>query len=255
MKTLIKYDLFYLKRTAKFIIFPALAFILAVISPLTAKYMNQILEFALGSEDLPLSFPEPTVMDSYTQYLGNLYEMFILVVIFVSVGIFVRDKTKVLIPLILTKPISRTKYLLSKYITFNLLLFVSLIVGYLVFSYYTFVLFGEVDMLGMFYGTLLYMLYVLFITSIALFASAVFDTYILAMFFTFGIYIVVNIFNIFKATLFQFFPGRIINAITEILVGTIEAGDIIFYILVPIIFIAGFLVTGIKLFLSYDFKA
>ncbi|MGS0973417.1 MAG: ABC transporter permease [Candidatus Izemoplasmataceae bacterium] len=255
MKTLIKYDFFYLKRTAKFIIFPALAFLLAVISPLTAKYMNQILEFALGSEDLPMTFPDPTVMDSYTQYLGNLYEMFILVVIFVSVGIFVRDKAKVLIPLILTKPISRTKYLLSKYITFNILVFISLIIGYLVFSYYTFILFDEVDMLGMFYGTLLYMLYVLFITSIALFASAVFDTYILAMFFTFGIYIIINIFNIFKSTLFQYFPGRIINAITEILVGTIDAGDVVFYILVPVIFIAAFMVVGIKLFLAYDFKA
>ena len=110
-------------------------------------------------------------------------------------------------------------------------------------------------MLGMFYGTLLYMLYVLFITSIALFASAVFDTYILAMFFTFGLYIIINIFNIFKATLFQYFPGRIINAITEILVGTIEGVDLIFYILVPVLFIAAFMGLGIKLFLSYDFKA
>ncbi len=184
-----------------------------------------------------------------------MYEIFLWVVIFVSVGIFVRDKTKTLIPLILTKPISRTKYLLSKYITFNVLLFVSLMIGYLVFGYYTYVLFGEVDMLGMFYGTLLYMLYILFITAIALFASALLDTYILAMFFTFGVYIIVNLFNIFNTTLFQYFPGQIINAIVDILAGTLDSSEMIFYILVPIVFIVGFLVTGIKIFLSYDFKS
>jgi ABC-2 type transport system permease protein len=255
MKTLIKYDFIYLKKTAKFIIFPGLAFLLAVMSPLTAKYMNDILAFALGNQEIPFEFPEPTVMESYSQYLGNLYEIFLWVVIFVSVGIFVRDKTKILIPLILTKPISRTKYLVSKYITFNVLIFVSLLFGYLVFGYYTYVLFGEVDMLGMFYGTLLYMLYILFITAIALFTSALLDTYILAMFFTFGIYIIVNLFNIFNTTLFQYFPGQIINAIVDILAGTIDSSDIIFYILVPVIFIAGFLTIGIKIFLSYDFKS
>ena len=255
MKILIKYDFYYLRKTAKFIIFPALAFLLAIMSPLTAKYMNDILAFALGSEGIPLEFAEPTVMESYTQYYGNLYEIFLWVVIFVSVGIFVRDKTKILIPLILTKPISRTKYLLSKYITLNILLFVSLLLGYIVFGYYTYVLFGEVDMLGMFYGTLLFMLYILFITAISLFASAIFDTYILAMFFTFGIYIIVNLFNIFKATLFQYFPGQIINAIIEILVGTIDTSELIFYIFVPVIFIGFFIGFGIKIFLSYDFKS
>jgi hypothetical protein len=67
MKTLIKYDFYYLRKTAKFIIFPALAFLLAVMSPLTAKYMNDILSFALGSQEVPFEFPEPTVMESYTQ--------------------------------------------------------------------------------------------------------------------------------------------------------------------------------------------
>ena len=45
---------------------------------------------------------------------SKVYEIFLIVGIFVSVSIFMRDKNKGLLPLILSKPINRTKYLLSK---------------------------------------------------------------------------------------------------------------------------------------------
>ena len=113
---LLKYDFIYLWRTYKFLIFPAVAVLFAFASPLTAKYINELLALlttTTGGDPL-IVLPDPVIQDSYAQYLSNLYEIFLIVCIFVSVSVFMRDKNKGLLPLVLSKPINRTNYLLSK---------------------------------------------------------------------------------------------------------------------------------------------
>ena len=116
MIKLLKYDFIYLWRTYKFLIFPAVAVLFAFASPLTAKYINELLALlttTTGGDPL-IVLPDPVIQDSYAQYLSNLYEIFLIVCIFVSVSVFMRDKNKGLLPLVLSKPINRTNYLLSK---------------------------------------------------------------------------------------------------------------------------------------------
>ena len=221
MIKLLKYDFIYLWRTYKFLIFPAVAVLFAFVSPLTAKYINELLALLTSTTggDPLITLPDPTILDSYGQYVSNLYEIFLIVGIFVSVSIFMRDKNKGLLPLILSKPINRTKYLLSKFISLSILILVSLMLGYFVFSYYTFFVFDKVDMLGMFLVSILFFVYVIFILAISLFSAVFFNSYLVAVSTTFAIYIITSMLTIFEVSIFKYLPGVISSNSVNILIG------------------------------------
>ena len=112
MKKLLKYDFFYLLKTAKFTVFIAMFILFSIVSPLTAKYLNEILSFLLAGQDLGINFPEPNMFLAYGQYVSDLYEIVFFVSIFVAVSVFIKDNTKRIQPLIYIKPISITYYVL-----------------------------------------------------------------------------------------------------------------------------------------------
>ena len=246
MKKLLKYDFFYLFKTSKFIVFAAVFVLFSVTSPLTAKYINQILGFLVGADGFGFDFPDPTVYLAYEQYISDLYEVVFLVTIFVAISIFIRDKNKGLLPLIFSKPINRSKYILSKYISFLVLIFVSLLIGYLFYSYYTYFLFDEVFFGIGTYMMLLYFLEVALVASIALFSATYMKSYLLATVSTYGIYIFYSILAIFDTVpILKHFPGLIKKNISYILYEMSEPKDIIFNILITLVFIAMFLFLSI----------
>lgn len=228
MRKLFKYDFVYLWKTQKFIVFGAIFVLFSILSPLTAKYIGEILGFFLPGEDLGTLFPEPTVWSAYEKYISDLYETIFFVVLFVSVSVFIRDKSKGLLVLIFSKPINRTQYLVSKYVSFLLLLASSILLGYLLFTYYTYFLFDEVffwkglAMMG------LYFLYLAMISSVALFFATIFKTYLLAVLSTFGVFIVVSILTFFgDYGMFQYFPGMLIQRIVGILYEVNTTGELV----------------------------
>lgn len=242
MKKLLKYDYLYLFKTSKFIVFGAILVLFSIISPLTARYIKEILSFFLNGQDPGFAMPDPTIYTAYQQYLGDLYEIVFTVIIFVSVSIFIRDKTKGLQPLIFSKPINRTKYILSKYITFISMLFVCILLGNIAFSYYTYFLFDDVFILKGIYMSLYFFLDVMFISAVALFAAVHFKGYIPAMLITWGIYIFSGILSIAeRIPVIKYFPGKISTNIGNIILGIQDNGDVIWNIVVVIAIIVLFL--------------
>ncbi|MBN2604613.1 MAG: hypothetical protein JXR62_02160 [Bacilli bacterium] len=252
MKKLLKYDYQYLKRTSKFIIFPVVIIILAVLSPLTARYLNEILAFSLGDQAGMFNFPDPVVFDSYVEYLSNLSDIYLYVIIFIGVGTFINDKTKGLYPLILSKPINRVKYLLSKYMTLSSLIFVSLMVGMLVFSFYTYYIFGEVDLLNVFLLSLLYFIYVELILAIAMFSAMYFKSYITAVMITFAGYILVSLINVFSFEFLKYMPGMISSNIIQVISNSASTPDVIYNVVVTLVITGLLVVLSITKFKKYD---
>ena len=250
MKKLLKYDFFYLLKTSKFIVFGAIIVIFSIISPLTSKYIKEILEFFLNGQDLGFTMPDPTVYTSYGQYVSDMYEIVFTVTIFVSVSIFIRDKTKGLQPLIFSKPINRGKYILSKYITFNTMMFICILIGNLVFTYYTYFLFDDVFFVTGIYMSLYYFLDILFVTAVALFAAVHFKSYIPAMVVTWGMYIFSGILSIAeKIPVIKYFPGKIQANIGHIISGIQDNTDVALNIIVVIgliLILIGFSIKKIR---------
>lgn len=248
MKTLLKYDFFYMRKTSRIIIIGAVILFFAILSPITAKYMNELLDVLLEDSGLVIELTTPTVIDSYAQYIGNLYELILYVLIFMSVGMFIRDKTKGVLPLVLSKPIDRNKYILSKFIVFNSIVFVVLLLGYLVFGYYTFFLFDQVDMGLLFTVTLLFMVYLLFITSIAMFSSMVTKSYPIAILITFVVYIFMQILSIGTIGIMKFLPGHIITRISELIANIHTTSDVWWTAIVTLLLSIGMIVLSMVQF-------
>ena len=252
MFKLLKYDFYHLRKTSKFIVFPVVIIIFAILSPLSARYMNELLELALADSGIDFAFTDPVVLDSYLQYIGNLYETVIFVVLFVGVGFFIKDKSKGLLPLVLSKPINKIHYIISKYLSLNIVILISLFIGYLVFSYYTYFIFDGIDMLGMLITTLLFFVYVLYILSISLFSATYFKSYLAAVSITFGIYILTSMLTFFKVSIFNYLPGVIGNSSINILIGEYEVGDVLLNIGVTILISFVFVFFSISKFRKQD---
>ena len=252
MFKLLKYDFYHLRKTSKFIVFPVVIILFAIISPITARYMNQILDLALADSGIDIVLTDPVVLDSYLQYIGNLYETILFVVLFVGVGFFIKDKTKGLLPLVLSKPISKTKYLLSKYISLNILILVSLLLGYLVFSYYTYFIFNEIDMFGMFLTTMLFFVFTIYVLSISLFTATHFKSYLASVSVTFGIYILTSMLTIFEVSIFKYLPGFISSSSVDILIGEEVVGDVLMNVGVTVLISIIFIFFSIKKFSNQD---
>lgn len=242
MKKLLKYDFFFLLKTHKVTVFVAVFVLFSILSPLTAKYIGEILEALTGGTDIVIDFGTPTVYTAYEQYISDLYETIFFVVLFVSVSIFIRDKSRGLATLIFSKPVNRTKYVLSKYISFMVMIIVSTVVGYLIFTYYTYFLFDEVFFakgLGM---IALYVLYLAFISSIAMFFAIITKHYLSAISLTFGVYILISILTIFgDIAVFEVLPGMLINSIVGILYDLNDTTVFVWNIVVTSLSTAGFI--------------
>jgi ABC-2 type transport system permease protein len=249
---LLKYDFFYLYKTYKFIIFPAVAIVFAILSPLTAFYINELLDMLSVEGGPVITLPDPTVIDSYAQYISNLVEIFLIVAVFVSVSAFIREKTKGYFPLIISKPINRVQYLLSKYIAMSLLILATLVISGLVFGLYTYIIFGEISFGVVTSITLLYMVYVLFILSISMLFSQLFNNYAAASILTFVGYIFFNILGGFEKGLLEYLPGRIIYRITEDIVGIENTETMLINVGVTLAITFGLLVLSIVRFKKYD---
>ena len=248
MKKLLKYDFIYLQKTSKFIVFGAIFVLFSILSPLTARYINELIEFLLAGDDsIIFNTGDPTVFDSYYQYLNDLYEIIFIVIVFVAVSVFIRDKTKGLLPLIFSKPINRTKYVLSKYVSFLVLLFVSIVLGYLVFTYYTYFIFDEIFFDRGVYMMLLYFLDMMFVASAALFFATTFKSYLGAIALTWGVYLSAGILTIAEnVPVLKHFPGMIKNNIVAIIAETSTTSDVLLNVLVTALFIAAFLFASIN---------
>lgn len=250
--TLLKYDFFYLRKTSKFIIFPAVAVIFAILSPLSAMYINELLTLLMTESGPAITFPDPTVIDSYAQYISNLYEIFLIVTIFVAVSVFIREKTKGYLPLVLSKPINRTKYLISKITSLSILIFGSLIISGFVFGYYTYILFGEIDVMIVVNTTMVFMVYVIFILSLSMLFSQLFNNYPTASILTFVGYIVFNILGNFEKSILNYMPGRLTYRITEIIVGISETSTLIWNVVITLLVSIIFITISVLKFRRYD---
>ena len=191
--------------------------------------------------------PDPTIYTAYGQYVGDMYEIVFTITIFVGVSIFIRDKTKGLQPLIFSKPINRGKYILSKYISFISMMLVCILLGNIVFSYYTYFLFEEVFVLKGIYMSLYYFLDIMFVSAVALYSAVHFKGYIPAMLVTWGMYFASGILTIAeKIPVIKYFPGKIQGNIISIIQDTQVTSDIVWNVFVVLGLIAILLGLSIK---------
>lgn len=101
-------------RNYKAIILIAVFVIFGIMNPLFAKLMPELLS-SLGGDGFAIQVPDPTALDSWTQFFKNVSQMGFLVLLILYSGIISSEISKGTLINMLTKGLSRTTVILAKY--------------------------------------------------------------------------------------------------------------------------------------------
>ena len=127
-------------RTYKLFIMLIVFCILGITNPLMAKLLPELINSML-TQGMTITLAEPTALDAWNQFFKNTTQMGLIVLVVIFSGILSSELTKGTIINMLTKGLSRTTVILSKYSAMILVWTVSLLSSFLltwVYSSYLF---------------------------------------------------------------------------------------------------------------------
>lgn len=165
-------------KTFKGVAVAAVLLIFGMASPLLAKLTPEIIKSAnLG---VAIKMPEPTYLDAYTQFFKNIGEMGIIVILLVYAGAVVTETTRGTAALMLTKRLSRSSFILTKFLSAAVVWTVSYAGSAALCIVYTVYLFPKGKPTQLLLALFCMWLFGIVTLATAIFASSVFKSYALA---------------------------------------------------------------------------
>jgi ABC-2 type transport system permease protein len=108
-------ELLETRKTWRLWVLPGVLVFLGLTTPIMAAVTPAILKMtAQRQPGVVIKFPAPTSIDSYTQFLGNLAQLALLVVIITGAAAIAGERRGGTAALVLTKPLSRTSFVWAK---------------------------------------------------------------------------------------------------------------------------------------------
>ena len=169
---LVKKEILEQRRTNKILILAILFLFVAISSPVLAKLTPLILK-SVNVPGLTIQLPDPTFMDSMDQYIKNISQLGIFVLVFLVAGAIAEEKTSKTLEMILTKPISRVNFILSKFSSYFITISSVFILTSLLFYFYTVTTLGSFSFINFCIVMLCSLLYILMIVYVTIFFSTV----------------------------------------------------------------------------------
>jgi len=177
---LAKKDLLELARSKKLLIIIVVFLFVAAASPALAKLTPLLLKSIPSTPGLVIKLPDPTYMDAIDQFVKNLQQIALLVLVFVVAGCIADEKNRRNLEILLSKPVSRTKFILSKFATYLIPISIAFILGAVGFYFYAASLFTSFSITNFALVTLLLLLSVLMVLSFTIFIGTIVRNALLA---------------------------------------------------------------------------
>lgn len=127
-------------RTRRLPVVVGLFLFVAILSPLTARYLPEILKAALGDQ-MTIPVPTPVAGDAVLQLQKNLAQFGALTAIVLAMGAIATEKERGTAAFILTKPATRASFLIAKLAALGAVLGLATAVAVIVAWIYTAILF------------------------------------------------------------------------------------------------------------------
>lgn len=120
---------------------------------------------------------DQSAQEVMAQTLGSQFDQIgIIIIIVVAMACIQNDRTRGMLAFIMTRPVSAAEYVLSKWVMQCMVGLSSLLIGYVLAAYYTYFLFGELAINSLTQAFFVYAIWFIFVISLVVFASAVFDS-------------------------------------------------------------------------------
>ncbi len=177
--TLVKKDLTEQWRTKKILILAVVMIFSAIASPIIAKIMPELLK-SISIQGLTINLPEPTYMDAIDQFIKNVSQIGLLVVIFVVASAMTDEKSRRTLEIVMTKPIPRGLFVFSKFLAYFVSISLVFALSGLVFYKYSVMIFTTFNFADFWVMAKCVLAYMLMIVSFTIFASTVVKNSIVA---------------------------------------------------------------------------
>lgn len=160
-------------RTRRFLVVMAVFILFGLTSPLLAKFTPEMIKSLPGAEQIADLIPTPTKADAMTQYIKNITQFGFMLAILLGMNAVAGEKESGTAAMILSKPMPRWAFVLSKFSAQSLVYFCAFLVAGLGAYYYTVLLFGGYDALNFISINLLLLLWLLTFVGAGLVGSVI----------------------------------------------------------------------------------
>lgn len=251
VKTLFIKDMRQLWRTFRL---PALllsGIFFAILDPIGAKYMPQIMEQLMsGAEGITITMPDMGPADAMASYFGNLGQMGLFIVILTAMGAVANERERGISAWVLTRPVGRLPYFCSKFTAYSAGIVLAVASGTLLAALYTASLMGAPPVGPTIWSALFMVLYMELVLAIALSASAMLRGQIAAGGLSFGFLILLWLPQLFldQTAVGKYMPYRLSSLIAGLLKGKAVPADFLPALAVALIVAAAVLTAAVLSF-------
>ncbi|ANU22199.1 ABC transporter permease [Planococcus donghaensis] len=208
-------------RNYKIYWIPAIFILLGIVEPTTNYFLPQILESS-GSlpEGAVFEMPTPTPEQMLAAIMEQFQTIGIAVLILAYMGTIAGERKSGTATLLYVRPLSFKAYFLSKWTTASVISLVSVWLGFLAGYYYTFLFFGEVELIKVFQMVGTYSMWVLVVMAFVLVASAIAPNSGFAAAIALGTYLLIQLIDGLFGSNWTFSPVKIPQYGVEWLTGS-----------------------------------
>lgn len=253
MRNLLKKDALEQLKTYRFLIVVVVFLIFGLSAPVLMKMMPKMMPVTETGSGLQLKIiGEASLSDAASQYLGLIGQMGILLVIIFAMGVVAGTGSRRVATMLLSKPISRSDYLLSKY-TINAVMFIiAITLGTLAFYGYSVVLYGYFSPLGIPLSIVCTSAFFLMVLALTILFSALMKSSAaaggLALLAVFAVSVVPGFFHPIK----RFGPGYLLDISWQVLARTKGFGCALPSLIVTGVITVAVLVLAVVIFNRKD---
>ena len=139
-------ELLELWRTYRALVVGAVLLAFGLLSPLTAKLTPELIRLIPNGDQLAGLIPAPTALDAVGQYLKNMSQFAVILALLLTMGAITQEKERGTAAMMLSKPLPRWAFLAAKFAALGLIFAVGLLLAGAGAYYYTWLLFGPLDL-------------------------------------------------------------------------------------------------------------
>lgn len=160
-------------RTYRLLMLGVILVVFGLLSPLIAKYTPELIKLIPNGESMAQLIPAPTVSDAVTQYIKNVGQFGIILSLLLTMGAVAQEKDKGTAAMMVVKPLPRVTFLTAKFAALALMFALTLAIAGAGCYYYTWLLFGALDLLSWMALNGLMLVLMLVYVALTLFCSVV----------------------------------------------------------------------------------
>ncbi|AIF42527.1 ABC transporter permease [Virgibacillus sp. SK37] len=212
-------------RNKKWLWFPLVMILIAIMDPISNYYLPQIIKSVGGlPEGAVLELPEFTPVEAIMMSLGQLSSLGVLIIVLISMGSIASEKKSGVIELILVKPVSYANYITAKWASLFVLIWTALFLSLVCSWYYINILFGSFSLLQLIQVTFFYGIWLTLVITISIFYNSLFHTPGLVAFLSAGTVIAMSVLTKVFHHILTWSPNKISEYIhTMLLTGEIPS--------------------------------